>query len=282
MIKLRFAVKVAYLGFYYEGYQRQKHTRNTIEEKIIDALKKAGYLRDVKRANFQSASRTDKGVSALGQTVAFTTSKNQIHLGRINHFLPKYIRTWAFAEVSDKFNPRREAIIKHYTYIVFDEDIISIEKLLKVASLLEGKQYDFKYLSIKDKVERNTILAIDRIRISRKDKLIFIDFFGKRFLYGQIRKLVSLMKLYSNNKISLDDVRDVLNGKKIKVSIAPANASNLILREIYYKRLKFNVEEGIVLKIIRSFSEYYKEYRIKSEIGKLLVNDLENKKKTDL
>ena len=282
MIKLRFAIKVAYLGFYYEGYQRQKHTKNTIEEKIIDALKKADYLKDVKLANFQSASRTDKGVSALGQTVAFTTSKNQIHLGRINHFLPKYIRAWAFAEAQEKFNPRREAIMKQYTYIVFDEDINDIEKLLEVASLLEGKQYDFRYLSIKDKVKRNTILVIDRIRIAQKDKLIFIDFFGKRFLYGQIRKLVSLMKLYSDNKISIDDVRKILNGKRIKVSIAPANAINLILREIYYKQLKFNVEEGIALKIIRSFSEYYKEYRIKSEIGKLLVKGLEDKKKTGL
>ncbi|MGQ4833357.1 MAG: tRNA pseudouridine(38-40) synthase TruA [Candidatus Asgardarchaeia archaeon] len=278
---MRFSLKVVYLGFYYDGYQRQKHTKNTIEENIINALKKAGYISDVKSSKFQSASRTDKGVSALGQTVAFSTQKEKIHIGLINHFLPESIKVWAVATVNEEFNPRKDAQMKHYTYIIPKDEINNLKRIVKIAKLLEGQKYNFKYLSIKDKNEKNPILSINEIKVSSKktSNLIFIDFFGKRFLYGQIRKIITLMMLYEKKKVTINDVKKILNGEKIKVSIAPANATRLILMDVFYKNLKFEPNNVVALKIINRFIEHYKNFLVKSEISKIIIDGLRIKMK---
>lgn len=60
--------KLSYIGFNYQGLAIQKHTDNTIEFHLFNALRK---LRLVKGENpedwdYSRSGRTDKGVSALG------------------------------------------------------------------------------------------------------------------------------------------------------------------------------------------------------------------------
>jgi len=61
------ALKIAYLGWSYQGFASQENTSNTVEEKLFEALKKTRLVDDRQTSNYHRCGRTDKGVSAFGQ-----------------------------------------------------------------------------------------------------------------------------------------------------------------------------------------------------------------------
>lgn len=61
------ALRIAYLGWGYQGFASQENTPNTIEEKLFEALKKTRLVDDRQTSNYHRCGRTDKGVSAFGQ-----------------------------------------------------------------------------------------------------------------------------------------------------------------------------------------------------------------------
>src|SRR5207247_4191378 len=69
---MRVALKTAYDGRAFFGSQRQPD-RRTVEGECLVALKAAKILKDSQESFFRSASRTDRGVSAVGNVIAFNT-----------------------------------------------------------------------------------------------------------------------------------------------------------------------------------------------------------------
>jgi len=102
---MRIALKIAYDGTRFYGFQRQPDLR-TVEGDIIKVLKKLRIIEDVREANFKGASRTDRGVSAFGNVIAFDTAKPELTEPRIlNHHL-RDIWILGKAEVPEDFHPR--------------------------------------------------------------------------------------------------------------------------------------------------------------------------------
>lgn len=66
------ALKIAYLGWGYQGFASQENTSNTIEEKLFEALTKTRLVESRQTSNYHRCGRTDKGVSAFGQVRANT------------------------------------------------------------------------------------------------------------------------------------------------------------------------------------------------------------------
>lgn len=64
------ALKIAYLGWGYQGFASQENTNNTIEEKLFEALTKTRLVENRQTSNYHRCGRTDKGVSAFGQVRA--------------------------------------------------------------------------------------------------------------------------------------------------------------------------------------------------------------------
>ena len=69
---MRIAIKFAYDGSNFYGYARQPLLR-TVEGELIRGLIKHGIIEDTNDSCFRSASRTDKGVSAICNVAAFDT-----------------------------------------------------------------------------------------------------------------------------------------------------------------------------------------------------------------
>lgn len=61
------ALKIAYLGWGYQGFASQENTNNTIEEKLFEALTKTRLIESRQTSKYHRCGRTDKGVSAFGQ-----------------------------------------------------------------------------------------------------------------------------------------------------------------------------------------------------------------------
>src|SRR3990172_8393699 len=68
----RIAMKIAYEGSPFSGYARQPRLR-TVEGEVVRALLRARAIDDNRSSRFEGASRTDRGVSAFGNVVAFDT-----------------------------------------------------------------------------------------------------------------------------------------------------------------------------------------------------------------
>src|SRR5438093_3849826 len=98
----RIALKIAYDGTAFHGQARQPGLR-TVEGEVIHALVRARLIRDAKSSSFQSASRTDAGVSALGNLVAFDSPLAPSAAGRAFNGKSRGVWAWAVAKVPDDF-----------------------------------------------------------------------------------------------------------------------------------------------------------------------------------
>ncbi|KFZ63054.1 tRNA pseudouridine(38/39) synthase, partial [Podiceps cristatus] len=133
------ALKIAYLGWGYQGFASQENTSNTIEEKLFEALKKTRLVDDRQTSNYHRCGRTDKGVSAFGQVISLDLRSNLSegkkldgHEGdsegkskgeeelrythMLNRVLPPDIRALAWAPVEPDFSARFNCLKRTYRY----------------------------------------------------------------------------------------------------------------------------------------------------------------------
>ena len=73
------AIKFAYDGRNFYGYARQPKLK-TVEGELIKSLIKKEIIENTKKSCFRSASRTDKGVSAIGSVVSFETDHSKKYI----------------------------------------------------------------------------------------------------------------------------------------------------------------------------------------------------------
>ena len=65
---MRFAMKIAYIGSRYHGWQRQPDVA-TVEDTILQAFNKSNVLNNLKISKYGYASRTDSYVHSLSQMI---------------------------------------------------------------------------------------------------------------------------------------------------------------------------------------------------------------------
>lgn len=252
----RYAVKIYYDGKNFSGFQQQKNLR-TISGEIISALQRSKLIDNPREACFKAASRTDRGVSALGQTIAFTTDK-KFTLGRLNAFLPKDIRCWAWAETHLKFNPRKEAKERIYLYVhtYSGENIQAMRR----ASEIILRRYVYGVYHYHGKIYYR---KLSKIRILRKENHIFLYFHSKSFIRKQVRRLTSLLLKIGAGVIDLDQLSLLFEEREqaqMKHSLAPPE--NLTLLEIKYN-FKFDSDKVWRERLANKFKADIREAQLK-------------------
>ena len=251
---MRYAFKIAYDGRYYNGFARQPDQR-TVEGEIIRALREEGLMEDPKRAKFRVASRTDKGVSALGNVIAFDSVK-EIKLWNLYELNKRLEGIWFYGikKVSSNFYPRH-ARMRWYRYYMHVKDDFNIEKFLEACSLFTGKHNFRNFAKIEGK--KNPCRTIENIVIEWKDEnTICLDFFAHTFLRHQVRKLVEALKKVGREEVDIFLVKEALNNPSIKIDFGTAEPRNLVLMNVYFD---FEFEED---------RDFYNEiYRIIEELA---------------
>lgn len=220
---MRVAIKIGYDGSHFDGFAMQPG-KKTVEGEIIKRLKRTSIIEGRKEARFQYAARTDKGVSAFGNVIAFNCKGNAI---RVMRGL-KNIWLFGYAEVDEKFNPRycRTKIYRYY----LPAKTIDIRKIKEAARLFVG-EHDFSYFARID--ARNPVRRIDRIDVIKKEHIIKIDFEAPSFLWNQIRRIVAALMKYAEGEINIDDIIDALE-KRRRINFGVAPAENLVLLDVRY------------------------------------------------
>ena len=234
---MRVAVKFAYDGKNFHGYARQPELK-TVEGELIKFLVKYGFIEDTKESVFRSASRTDKGVSALSNIIVFNTdsSKKQI-LNFLCNDLSE-ILVFGIKEVEQDFNPRY-AKLRQYSYYLPIPNL-DIEKIVTTSACFTGENNFSNFVRLES--FKNPVRTIDNIIITHENDFLKIDFYAQTFLWHQIRRIISALIKIGIGKLEKEQITVALVNPEEKVDFGLAPAEPLILKDIIYD-FNFEIEK---------------------------------------
>jgi len=232
MRKSRIALKLAYIGTDYHGFQYQSGVE-TVEGELRRALKKLG----IKNFKIEMCCRTDRGVSALSQVVAFDTALPERALPRaINSYLPSDIWILASAPVRAAFSPRIDALRRTYRYLLYNAGYDL--KAMREASKNFLGTHDFSNFSLVKNVSR----TIEKVKIKKSAGFIILDFTAKSFAQGMVRKIVSALCAVGTYEKDEEWLRKLLDAK-CREGVESAPAEGLVLWDVRYKNLRWKRDE---------------------------------------
>lgn len=231
---LKYAYKLAYIGTGFSGSQAQPG-RRTVEGELRSGLIGRGVLGDTARIEF--AGRTDAGVHALGQVIAFSPLDARLAEPRImNSALRDDLWVYARAEVPDDFDPRRAASGRAYRYLLYAPD--ADQGCMAEASRRFAGTHDFTNFS---SVEpgRSPVRTIRRISIERHGDLYAIDVEADSFLWNMVRKIVTGLGLVGTGERPGEWIGQMLEPSAHREGVPPAPAAGLYLLRVDYPGVGF-------------------------------------------
>jgi tRNA pseudouridine38-40 synthase len=242
---MRVAMKFAYDGKTFSGYARQPGQR-TIEQELLDLLIEQKIIRDAQTSNFRTASRTDRGVSALGNVCAFDTTVPQDEILALLVKGTSELLLYGAQEVEPGFYPRH-AKRREYRYYLRTHGL-DVEKVLAAAGLFTGEHNFQNFARVEP--SKNPVRVIDTIVVSEKQEYFVLDFYAQTFLWNQIRRIVSAVKKVGEGTLSLEVVRQALDHPEKKVDFQIVASEPLFLKDVVYD-FPFNYVKEYKKKLLR-------------------------------
>jgi tRNA pseudouridine38-40 synthase len=248
----RYAFKVFYDGakpFY--GFQRQPGIR-TVEGELIRALVKSRQVSsDLSIAGFLSAGRTDRFVSALGNVLA-VNAEGELRPAVINSKLGEDIRVWARAKVPPSFNPRREALRRHYKYFARVDEHMDLDLMIEASKQFAGI-HDFRNFAHRPSGSSSVREILDLSFTRLGDDFISINVVGDSFLHRMVRRIVGALFSVASGSLTSANVGRLLDPSSPlpKGGILSAPPEGLVLWDIEYS-FPFEVDRYAVEKLQRS------------------------------
>eukprot|EP00079_Xenopus_tropicalis_P029983 XP_012825700.1 PREDICTED: tRNA pseudouridine(38/39) synthase isoform X2 [Xenopus tropicalis] len=227
--KQHVALRLAYLGWGYQGFASQENTKNTVEETVFNALIKTRLVESRQTSNYHRCGRTDRGVSALGQVISLDLrcsgdGKPEIRYVHIlNRVLPPDIRVLSWAAVPPSFSARFSCRSRTYRYL-FPCAQLDVEAMDKAARLLEGT-HDFRNLCKMD-VANGVMNFIRTVLSARVEpvpeipgdmgpfQLYRLQITGLAFLYHQVRCIMGVLFLVGQGKEKPEVITELLDVAK--------------------------------------------------------------------
>lgn len=254
------AFRVAYDGRPFYGFQRQPDVP-TVEDTVFDALRRLDVLADdaSKPAGYAAAGRTDAGVSAVAQTVAFECP-DWCTPRALNSELPGTIRAWAAADVADDFHATHDAVRRRYAYHLYAPHTASEagvgevddRRFRRAVADLRGK-HDFHNLTPDD---TGTVRTLD-IEVERDGDFLVVLVEAGGFARELVRRLVSLLHAVGTGDAPRSKIETVLGPQHIDghEGVPPASPTPLVLVDVEYPGVDFAVDEMAAASADEVFSE---------------------------
>lgn len=243
----RYKMIVAYDGTNYSGFARQPHAVT-----IQGLLEKALYQITKQEILTLGAGRTDKGVHARGQCVAFDleTKIPTFKLARaLNSKLPPDIVVQSVEEVNNQFHPRFNAKRKTYRYSLLNTPVsnpfdyrytlhypypIDIHKMQEAANYMIG-EHDFKCFCAAGSTVKDTIRTIYSIELKREGPIVYMDICGNGFLYNMVRIIMGTLLYVNEDKISVSAIPKMILEKDRQKAGPTVPPQGLIMLHINYE-----------------------------------------------
>ncbi len=244
----KFLVEIQFNGKNYSGFQAVSNGVS-IESKLSYAIEKV-FEQETK---INGCSRTDAGVSAESYFFDFSV-ETKLPTERVpfklNRFLPKDIQAISSKEVDLTFHARKNAISKTYEYSFYlSEHVlpllnpkshrlpsnVNVADMQLACKLIEGK-HDFIAFKTVDRNDISTVRTVYSAELIQDGKRLVFKICGDGFLYNMVRILAGALVKVGEGKLSLDELNDLLDGKKQRQDnpalTLPPNA--LLLKDVKY------------------------------------------------
>ncbi|MBD3823874.1 MAG: tRNA pseudouridine(38-40) synthase TruA [Epsilonproteobacteria bacterium] len=236
---MRVALTVSYNGASFEGFQIQKHTKNTIAGALEHVLGILGI-----ESKIVASGRTDAGVHATGQVCHIDLPPFWSDLTKLqrvmNEMLPKSIHVKRIREESSDFHARYSAKKRLYRYIIkvgepnpFEDAFVTFVESLDFDALQEKialfvGEHDFAYFMKSGSDIGSTVRTVYNAYAYRHRGYIVLHFEANGFLRTQIRLMVGALL-----KFTCQEITEQLTCQK-KHRLKPAPGNGLYLAKIKY------------------------------------------------
>jgi len=225
--KVRVAFRIGYLGSSFYGSQFQPHQR-TVEGEIRQACFRAGLFTEPREGRLALSGRTDRGVHARCQIIAFSTPYPDRARRALPGQLPPDIWVDAFCEVPESYSPRRDVITRIYRFYFLEKPEDSA-LLRKGAELFLGI-HDFSCFA-RLEPGKDPIRSITTLTVHEEEDYCWIEVSAPSYLWHMVRNMAAVLVCVSASQISLKELEVMLTGRCSK-KVKPAPPDGLILWEI--------------------------------------------------
>jgi len=239
----RLRATVEYDGTDYAGFQVQPGAR-TVQGELEAAL---AQISGGSRIRIEAAGRTDAGVHARGQVIAFTDPRGRPagELARaLNALLPGDVSLREMRQVPIEFRPRRAARYREYRYTVWNgprsplrerfalgvRDPLDTTAMARAGSVLVGR-HDFSAFGV---AHRQPVRTVHWIRVRRDGSLVTIDVAADAFLRQMVRRIVAVLLEAGHGRIDEEAVAEALASRQPAIHGATAPARGLCLRRVVF------------------------------------------------
>jgi tRNA pseudouridine38-40 synthase len=234
---------LAYDGTEFAGFQRQPETR-TVQGVLEAALERITQ----QPVQTRGASRTDAGVHAEGQVVAFTTARElppERWLKAINRYLPGDVAVQAAVSCAPDYDPRFDSVEKTYRYLFYlglarhplwarrvwhlgrdvtraqrmaersgvARPVLDFEAMQRTAAGMVGR-HDFAAFRAADDTRERTERTLFGVELlpdySGQPGLLALEVRGDAFMKNMVRIIAGTLIAVGRGKLTPDQVRVLL------------------------------------------------------------------------
>ncbi len=242
------ALKVAYDGTAYHGFQRQSPpvvaVQNVLERKLAvifgDTIEMA------------ASGRTDAGVHAYGQVVNFFTN-GSIPIDKVpmaaNSLLPDDIVVKEAWEADFDFSARHSAKAKTYIYRIqqgttpdpltaryawYERRPLNVELMQQALDMLKG-EHDFSAFRAAGGAPMSPVRTIYEAKVEAKPSdMLEFTIYGNGFLYHMVRNIIGTVANVGLGRISLPRFAEIFVSLDRHQASATAPACGLYLYRVEY------------------------------------------------
>jgi tRNA pseudouridine38-40 synthase len=242
---VRYRARCEYDGTDFAGFQYQLNARS-VQGELETAL---ASLSGGERVVVEGAGRTDTGVHATDQVIAFTYRGrlSGAELQRaVNARLPRDVAIRDLRRAPGGFRPRYAARYREYRYTVWNgprsplhertalwlRDPLDIDAMASAGSAFLGR-HDFSVFGTTDRSPVRTVYAV---RVRKAGSLVTIDVRANAFLRGQVRRMVAGLLEVGLGKMDEHGLRAALAARGPALNGAAAPAKGLCLRRVVLGR----------------------------------------------
>jgi tRNA pseudouridine38-40 synthase len=261
------AYRLAYDGRPFHGFQRQPDVR-TVEGTLFDALDALEVTDGEKPTGYAAAGRTDAGVSARNQTVAFE-APTWLTPRALNGELPGAVRAWAAAHVGAAFHATADADRRTYRYYLHApeaDDDAADTALSGVAG-----EHDFHNLTPDDEGTIRTLEA----GVERDGAFLVIEVAAGGFPRQLVRRLVTLVREEATGTAGLERIDRVLAREPLPgpEGVQPASPEPLVLWDVEYG-FDFEVDPEAAGSAEEVFDELYRDRLARATVAEAIRGGL--------
>ena len=247
---MRLALIVEYDGAGYHGFQFQPNAPT-----VQGALEEAIHKLTGERIRVKAAGRTDAGVHARGQVVAYDTLSTlpaRTVVDALNYHLSQDVAVKAAHPVAPDFDPRRHALGREYRYTLLNDRVrspllrrrawlvtqpLDVDAMQRAAAMLVG-EHDFARFAgpLADR-RASTVRRVHSAKVRRSRRLVTFDVAANAFLPRQVRRMAGALVEVGRGKLPLDGFAALLDSERGTGNAPALPPQGLCLMKVNYARL---------------------------------------------